>query len=453
MEIPGIGSTSQKLRVSPSFDPLRAGVGPEEYFVMSRIDGATTLRDVIVTTGLPLNQAISIITKLRTLGAILLPGELPPQRPTLISSSAPPPISSVAPPPPSSSYGGSSSYPVSAPAVGSAHSRAASFSQPPLTQQPPLRRAATDSGRPVAEASLRDSGRIPVEPLTAQPGSGPTAARSVRASTEPGRTRAASDRPATNDAPAAAAPVPIPLDTTLPDPTDLELAILAAELDVTEAERRTILAMARRSSSDPWTILGVVKGSDPGALKKVYFRLSKDVHPDRYYGKKLGPLAPILTSVFEAVSRAYTTLTEAKKQRDRAPAGASSPQAPADHAIELFDRGCAAEVGGDLNNALQLFAASLRVDPQLKVFRRGASCALAAKQPKLALEYAKKAQSMASDDPSNARLLARAFRANSELTAAEEVLVFALALPIDNDVLEGELRADLALVRKQLTQA
>lgn len=445
MEIPGIGSTSQKLRVSPSFDPMRAGVGPEEYFVMSRIDGATTLRDVIVTTGLPLNQAISIITKLRTLGAILLPGEVPPQRPPSV------PLPIAAAPPPSSSYGGSSSYPVTAPAVGSAPSRAASFTQPPLTHQP-LRRAATDSGRPVAEASLRDSGRIPVESLASQPGSGPTAARSARASTEPGRTRAASDRPA-SDAPAAPAPVAIPLDTTLPDPTDLELAILAAELDVAEAERRTILAMARRIGSDPWTILGVAKGSDPGALKKVYFRLSKDVHPDRYYGKKLGPLAPILTSVFEAVSRAYTTLTEAKKQRDRAPAGASSPQAPADHAVELFDRGCAAEVGGDLNNALQLFAASLRVDPQLKVFRRGASCALAAKQPKLALEYAKKAQSMAADDPSNARLLARAFRANSELTAAEEVLVFALALPIDNDVLEGELRADLALVRKQLTQA
>jgi curved DNA-binding protein CbpA len=247
--------------------------------------------------------------------------------------------------------------------------------------------------------------------------------------------------------------VPIALDTTLPDPTDLELAILAAELEVTEADRRIILAMARRIGSDPWTILGVAKGADPSSLKKIYFRLSKDVHPDRYYGKKLGPLAPILTTVFEAVSRAYTTLTEAKKQRERQPAGASSPQAPADHAVELFDRGCAAEVGGDLNSALALFAASLRVDPQLKVFRRGASCALAAKQTKLALEYAKKAQALAPEDPSNARLLARAFRANDELSAAEEVLVFALALPIDNDVLMAELRSDLAMVRKQLTQA
>ena len=37
-EIAGIGSTAQKLRVSPGFDPLKAQVGPEEYFVLSRID-------------------------------------------------------------------------------------------------------------------------------------------------------------------------------------------------------------------------------------------------------------------------------------------------------------------------------------------------------------------------------------------------------------------------------
>jgi tetratricopeptide (TPR) repeat protein len=228
--------------------------------------------------------------------------------------------------------------------------------------------------------------------------------------------------------------------------------VLAAELEVTQTERRTILAMARHIGSDPWTILGVARGTDPSALKKIYFRLSKEVHPDRHYGKRLGPLASILSNVFESVSRSYTALTEAKKQRERN-SSASSPQAPADHAVELFDRGCAAEVSGDLAGALQLFAASLRVDPQLRVYRRGASCALAAQQLKLALEYAKKAQTLAPEDPSNARLLARAFRSNGELPAAEEVLVFALALPIDNDSLMSELRADLILVRKQLTQS
>lgn len=403
---------------------MRAGVGPEEYFVMSRIDGTTSLRDVIVTTGLPLNQAISIVSRLRTLGALLLPGEVPKPAAQAV------PVAVAA----------SSSGPV----AGSGAARAVYRSEPP----PAARAARAATEPPMAHAggyaSGRPGGRATTEPPLAPPvGAAPT--RSPRAATEP------PVAPAAAASAAGSGVITIPLDTTLPEPNDLELAVLAAELDIAEPDRRTILAMARRIGSDPWTILGVARGSDPGALKKIYFRLSKEVHPDRYYGKRLGPLAPILSNVFESVSRAYTTLTEAKKQRDRGPASASSPQAPADHAVELFERGCASEVSGDLPGALQLFAASLRVDPQLRVYRRAASCALAADQAKLALEYAKKAQTMAPEDPSNARLLARAFRANSELTAAEEVLVFALALPIDNDALMAELRADLALVRKQLT--
>ncbi|MEZ4360023.1 MAG: DnaJ domain-containing protein [Kofleriaceae bacterium] len=371
-EIAGIGATTQKLRVSPSFDPLRAGVGPEEYFVLSRVDGATTLRDVIVTTGLPLSQVISIVTRLRSLGALLLPTEADP---------APAPTRAATPTP----------------------TRADAPARAPSAPMEPLR--AGRSGRHVA----------------------------------------------------ASAPSPPPLvqapELELPNPSAAEQALLAADLEISEAERRIVLALARRVGSDPWGMLGVAKGTELADLKKAYFRLSKEIHPDRYYGKRLGPLAEVLSQVFEAVSRAYATLTEAKKQRASAPRGtASSPQAPADHAVELFDRGCAAEVSGDLGNALQLFAASLRVDPQLRVFRRGANCALTARQFKLALEYAKKAQLLAPEDPSNARLLARAFRGNGDLSDAEEVLVFALALPIDNDALMAELRADLALVRKQLTQ-
>ena len=74
-EIAGIGSTQQKLRVSPGFDPLKAAVGPQEYFVLSRIDGLQTLRDVLLTTGLPVERAISIVQRLRAIGALLIPGE------------------------------------------------------------------------------------------------------------------------------------------------------------------------------------------------------------------------------------------------------------------------------------------------------------------------------------------------------------------------------------------
>src|SRR5262245_32642019 len=89
-EIAGIGSTQQKLRVSPGFDPLKATVlGPQEYFVLSRIDGLQTLRDVLLTTGLPVDRAISIVQRLRAIGALLIPGETAPPTATRPSSTPP----------------------------------------------------------------------------------------------------------------------------------------------------------------------------------------------------------------------------------------------------------------------------------------------------------------------------------------------------------------------------
>ena len=102
--------------------------------------------------------------------------------------------------------------------------------------------------------------------------------------------------------------------------------------------------------------------------------------------------------------------------------------------------------------AMKLFAAAVRIDPQTRYLRRAASCALAAGQPKTAVEYAKKAQTQASEDPSAARLLAAAFRAAGKLADAEEVLVMAMALKSENDVLTAELRNDLAEVRRLLSQ-
>ena len=94
-EIAGIGSTQQKLRVSPGFDPRKAAVlGPQEYFVLSRIDGLQTLRDVLLTTGLPVERAISIVQCLRAIGALLIPGETAPPATATAPSSTPPPLPS-----------------------------------------------------------------------------------------------------------------------------------------------------------------------------------------------------------------------------------------------------------------------------------------------------------------------------------------------------------------------
>lgn len=369
-EITGLGSTALKLRQSPGFDPLKAALGPDEYFVFTRMDGVTSIRDVIVATGLPTDRAVNAVVKLRGLGGLLLPNE-----------ASPPPLKPAAP-----------AKPVPAPA-------------------------------PVAQpAVMRPSPARPVGPNATTP-------------------------PAT--APA--------YDLSLPNPTSDELLALGEVNDLTDKERRLILAMAR-VARDPHALLGVTANADARTLKFAYFKISKDVHPDRYYGKQLGTFAERLAATFEASTRAYTRLTSGDKSRASGaiPAVRSeeqqAPQTPTEYAAELFDKACDLEVKGDALGAMQLFAAAVRVDPQVRYLRRAASCALAAEQPKTALEYAKKVSVLAPNDPSAARILASAFKAGGKLADAEEVLVMAMAIKSENDTLAAELRNDLADVRRLIAQ-
>lgn len=360
------------LRVAKGFDPLKAKIAPEEYFVLSRVDGAQTIRQILLATGLPVERGIAILTRLRSLGALLLPGEHAP------------------PPPP------------------------APVEEPTARLPPSILRVQVDA---------------------------------------PTQRRAAA-------APVVEAPPPAAPGPALPDPTPAEVAALTEDNDIPDAERRLILALSRlvdAGSRDAHALLGVARGADAKTLKRNYFQLSKRIHPDRYYTKQLGSFRDKLPSVFEAVSRAYAKLTAPSPARQTgahaAVSEAEQPQTPQEYAAELFDRACSLEVGGDPLEAMKLFAAAVRVDPHLRYLRRAASCAIAAGQPKSAVEYAKKAQSAAPDDPSAARLLAAAFRAAGKLADAEEVLVLAMAMKSENDTLTSELRNDLADVRRLLASS
>lgn len=357
-DIAGIGPTTLKLRVSPGFDPLKAGVGPDEYFLLSRIDGNLSIREVLLNSGLPPDRGVSIVTRLRSIGALLLPGEA------------------------------------------AAHAPASVAMQPAGARTPAARSAA-------GTARHRDN---------------------------------------------------LAHDLHLANPTPEELAALAEESELDDGERRLILTLERMlEKQDPYMLLGVSQGADAKALKRAYFLLSKEIHPDRYYGKKLGSFATRMSYVFEQTSRAYAQLTTQHKTGN----GASSsivrtneqPQTPQEYASELFERACQLEVGGDAMGAMKLFAASVRMDPQLKFLRRATSCALAAGQPRTAVEYAKKANSMAPNDVSSTRLLASAFRAAGKLSDAEEVLLMAMAMKNENDVLTIELRNDLAEVRRLMASS
>ena len=406
-DIAGIGPSGTKLRVAPGFDPLKAKVGPDEYFVLSRIDGVMTLRDVLLATGLPVDRGIAIVQKLRSLGALLLPGEKAPP------ANLPPPPKGLTP---------ALGVPVATPR------RTPTDLDPPTPPRAGTSDGGTARGVP-SPARLPAGNRMPPPP-----------------------DMAALDGATVRRAPSAE------VNLVLPNPTPEERAALAEAAEIGPDERLRILALARLvDGRDPWALLGVPHGADAKVLKRAYFLLSKEIHPDRFYGKQLGSFGDRLSQVFEAISRAYAKLTspdKGSKRQSTAQAAINSeqPQTPQEYAIELFERACGLEVGGDALGAMKLFAAAVRIDPQTRYLRRAASCALAANQPKTAVEYAKKAQTQAPNDASSARLLAQAFKAAGKLADAEEVLVMAMAIKSENDVLTAELRNDLADVRRLIAQ-
>ena len=377
-EIPGLGSSTQKIRPNPTFDPMKAGIGPEEYFVLSRIDGALTLREVILMTGLPIDRAIEMVLRLRALGAVLMPGETPQTVP-----------------------------------------------RPSATGSSTTNRAITSTGSPA-----------PSRTTTSSRAGSHTTGRVSRIEPEP-----------------APADDPLDLDKSLPQATREELAALAETNDLSDDDRRLILAMARRlGGGDAWSLLGLVQGTEKRRVKHAYFKLSKEFHPDRYFGKKLGSFKPRLDTIFETLSRAYADLTEGRSAGNtgRMHRKTGEAQSPTEYAAELYDRACENEVHGNPMEAMKQFAAAIRIDPQVKYLRRAARCALTAGQPRTAEEYANKAANLEPNDLSTSRLLAAAFKAQNKLDAAEEVLVMALAMPSKNDALVTELRRDLAEIRRAL---
>ncbi|HLU65072.1 MAG TPA: J domain-containing protein [Kofleriaceae bacterium] len=349
-EIPDFGSAQLTPRQNPRFTP-----GPtfttEDYFVWSRVDGRTSLRDIILMLGFGAERAIEILRRLRRSGAVLLPGEDPDSV-------------AVAPPP------------------------------------------------PAAAPAARDSD----EPPPAPDALGPLSPAEQRAMAEPVQLQA--------------------------------------------SEKRRIIEMMRVvEAGDYFAVLGVPRDVDRRELKRAYFRVSKEFHPDRHYGHALGSFGPWLSRIFETATRAFQVLSDPARRAEhlatldgggaRAASGArgSGGQNRAEHAAELFQRACDAEVSGDREGALRLFAAAVRVSPSARYLRRAARCALASGRLSEAEEYAKKAASLRSDDASYARVLADVYRAARKLAEAEEILIRALELPSASDILVREIQSDLAAVR------
>jgi DnaJ-domain-containing protein 1 len=114
----------------------------------------------------------------------------------------------------------------------------------------------------------------------------------------------------------APAPEPGSLLERLDDGSQVAPADLIDGHDLPLDTKRRIIRLCRRLRDiPPHELLGVAADADKAAIKRAFAAASKELHPDRHYGKDLGSFRAKLAKVFGRVSEAVRELEEARKAK------------------------------------------------------------------------------------------------------------------------------------------
>lgn len=94
-----------------------------------------------------------------------------------------------------------------------------------------------------------------------------------------------------------------------------EAADLSADLD--EATRAEVLSVFERlDKRSHYELLGVSLEADRKELRKAYYGRAPFFHPDRYFGRHLGPFKAKMEAVFTRLTFAYETLSDPERRAE-----------------------------------------------------------------------------------------------------------------------------------------
>jgi curved DNA-binding protein CbpA len=116
-------------------------------------------------------------------------------------------------------------------------------------------------------------------------------------------------RPGVPEATRAAPPAVAPPEKPRPAAAS-GLPAVDPSLELEEEVQHEVLAFAARLRRPYHEILGVPRDADSRAIKKAYFALSKRLHPDRYFRRRLGAFAPLIETCFKKLVEAYELLSD-----------------------------------------------------------------------------------------------------------------------------------------------
>lgn len=100
--------------------------------------------------------------------------------------------------------------------------------------------------------------------------------------------------------------------------TAVEAAEIFKKVDgETQQNKQKILsAFEAAKTQDYYEILGIRRDANPDEIKRVYFKLAKDYHPDRHIGSEMEELREELDTLFHQITEAYDTLVHEDKRRE-----------------------------------------------------------------------------------------------------------------------------------------
>lgn len=261
-------------------------IRPDEAYLLSRIDGVVSERELALITGLSSAEVTTVLERLSVLGAIDFNEPKAP-----LSRRPVPPASTSSSGAPSRNLEGPSSRVFGDGTFGSGPSsrRFEAVVEPP----PPSRRSfesIADLPPPTRRSTDMANDRRPLE-VAAERG------RAELVADAPPQTRRGVD---------ISVEQPRIVDPDLEEPVELDHAKKKKILDLHHA-------LEDRSHYD---LLGVPGDAEKKAIKAAYYALAPEFHPDKYFRKRLGSYKQKIEAIFDRLTLAHDVLTSKQRRAE-----------------------------------------------------------------------------------------------------------------------------------------